>query len=356
MKIAVAIPSREISGGVALAQWTFASSLRVRGHDVRCLVPTARWMMLLHRFVPSKLRDFFVDMRAPAQAKVFGPQFVITADWYSLWHKRHVGIPVFHGGDGMTLRYAPPPSWLGRLKTSLLWWLQRKAAARAPFFIAVSQEALEMFGLPNGHVCLNATDLDRLRPVSGQEKADAKIRQNLEGDVVLIAGRWSPEKRLESIWDLPQQMGRRLLVCIPDPAEAERFADLCVGRDDILVRSYAKGIPDDIWSATDCVYMPSRYEGCSMLWIEAAARGIPVVGTKVGHLIDLAKQHPELEDLLMPRDDLSCAAEKIETALAHGNAWCKAMRGYAEQHHSIHMLGARLEAVLQKVKIPSQYK
>jgi len=350
MKVAVAIPTREAAGGVASAQWVFAAALRLQGADVRCLVPTARWVALLERFVPAKFRDFLIDARAPAQAKALSPHFVLTADWYSLWHERHVGIPIYHGGYGLALRHAPPPTLLGQAKTNLLWWLQRHAARRASIFIAVSREAVEMFGLPNGRVCLNGMDLDRLLPVAEHEKRAAKSRLGLDGEIVMMAGRWSFEKRLESVLDLPRHDGRRYLVCIPGAEEAHRFAARCSGRDDILVRSFPRGIPQDIWSAVDCVYMPSRYEGCSLLWIEAAARGIPIVATKVGHVIELAEEHPELDDLLMPRHDLLQAAKKIDTALARRAEWRARMRGIAERHHDIRKTGARLMALLQEAE------
>lgn len=350
MKIAVSIPSREAAGGVASAQWVFAAALRLQGADVRCLVPTARWVELLERFVPTKLRDFLIDARAPIQARVFSPRFVLTADWYSLWHKPNTGIPVFHGGYGLTLRYAPPPTLLGRAKTRLLWWLQRRAARRAPIFIAVSRESLDMFGLPNGRVCLNSMDLDRLRPVVEQEKLEAKCRLGLDGDIVMMAGRWSLEKRLESVLDLPQMKGRRYLICIPGAEEANSFAAHCSYREDILVRSFPRGIPEDIWSAVDCLYMPSRYEGCSLLWIEAAARGIPVVATKVGHLLELAAIHPDLEGLLLSRDDLSLAAERIDAVLTKRVEWRARMREVTELHHDIRKTGSRLMELLQNAE------
>ena len=356
MKIAVSIPSRDAHGGVALAQWTIALALRLKGHDVRCLVPTARWMSLLQRFLPKKFRDFFIDMRAPTQAKILGPQFIITADWHSLWHRREVGIPVFHGGYGMTIKYAPPQSVLGWAKTSLLWWLQRKAAARAPIFIAVSQEAVDMFNLPNGYACLNAVDVERLSPATAEQKARAKTCLGLNGEILMIAGRWSPEKRLESIFELPPQTGRKIIVSIPDASEAKEFSSLCKKRKDILVRSFDRGIPEDVWSAVDCVYLPSRYEGCSMLWIEAAARGIPVVGTEVGHLIELGQKHPELKPLLMPRDDLSSAQEKINLAFSEYTKWKIIMRNLAEQHHNIKDLGTKFENLLIDIKKHSLHR
>ncbi len=350
MKVAVSIPTREAAGGVASAQWVFAAALRLHGADVRCLVPTARWVTLLERFVPAKFRDFLIDARAPAQAKTLSPRFVLTADWHSLWHERHVGIPIYHGGYGLALRHAPPLTLLGQAKTRLLWWLQRYAARRAPIFIAVSREAVQMFGLPHGRVCLNGMDLDRLLPVAEHENLAAKLRLGLDGDIVMMAGRWSLEKRLESVLDLPRQDGRHYLICIPGEEEAYRFAMHCSGRDDILIRSFPQGIPQDIWSAVDCVYMPSRYEGCSLLWIEAAARGIPVIATKVGHIIELAEDHPELDELLLPRHDLTLAPAKIDAALGRRGQWRKRMREIAERHHDIRKTGAQLIALLQEAE------
>lgn len=350
MKVAVSIPSREVAGGVASAQWAFAVALRLQGSDVRCLVPTRRWVSLLKRFVPPKLREFLIDARAPLQAKIVLPRFVLTADWYSLWHEQKVGIPIFHGGYGLTLRHSPPPTILGRTKTKLLWWLQRRAAQRAPIFIAVSREAVDIFGLPNGRVCYNGMDLSRLKPAAPHEKSAAKSRLGLNGDIVMMAGRWSQEKRLESVLRLPQRSDRLYLVCIPGTDEAKRFESLCSTREDILVRSFPRGIPHDIWSIVDCLYMPSRYEGCSLLWIEAAARGIPVVATKVGHLVELAEEYPELNDLLLNKDDLSTAGEKIDAALACRLEWCTRIRKITERHHDIRRTGAQLMALLHEAE------
>ena len=346
MKIAVSVPGRDTSGGVCAGQWAFAVSLRMRGVDVRCLVPTQRWITLLCRYVPAKLRDFLIEARTSTQARNFNPYFVLSSDWYALWHKRRQGIPVFHGGYGLTLRYAPPPTVLGRVKTSILWWLQRRAAARAPLFIAVSREAVDIFCLPHGRVLFNGLDLDRIKPPSIEKKRASKARHGLIGDVVLMAGRWSLEKRLDAVCDLPKRAGRHYIVCIPSTEEARCFAKSLAGRGDILVHSFPRGIPEEIWSATDLVYMSSRYEGCSLLWIEAAARGIPVVATKVGHLIELEEENPELKDLLLERNDLSSAAEKIDAALTRRENWCRYMRTIAERHHDIRRIGERLEALL----------
>jgi glycosyltransferase involved in cell wall biosynthesis len=305
-------------------------------------------MSLLNRFVPTKFRDFLIEARAPAQAQNYGSCIVLASDWYALWHKRRLAIPIFHGGYGLTLRHAPPPTFLGRVKTELLWWLQRRAAARAPIFIAVSHEAMAMFGLPHGRVIFNGLDLERINPVSHVEKRAAKVRLGLDDSVVLMAGRWSLEKRLETVHDLPVRVGRQYLVCIPDEEEAHRFADTCKGRRDILVRSFPRGIPEDVWSAADLVYMPSRYEGCSLFWIESAARGLPVVATSVGHLIELVEEHPELSELLLDRNDLAPAVGKIDIALGRSEYWRGRMRTIAECHHDIRKIGGQLEALLRE--------
>ena len=347
--ICVSVPSRNPAGGAASAQWTFAVSLRMRGRTVRCLVPTKRWLDWLDRYMPDKLHDFLIDARSSAQARMFTPCVVLTADWVSLLHRKSKSIPIFHGGYGLTLRFSPPTSIMGVLKTKLLWQMQRWAARRAPTFIAVSHEALESFGFSHGQVLFNAIDLDRITPPTPKERSIAKQKCGFSGETVMLAGRYSVEKRLESVLELPQRRGRRYLVCIPNEAQSREFAELCKHRPDITVQCFPDGIPEQIWKSTDVLYMPSKYEGCSLLWIEAAARGVPVVATCVGHLIELEREHHELADLLLPRDDIGAASEKIDMVLSQQERWCVFMRSLAVQHHDIRKIGADLDSMLERV-------
>lgn len=349
--IAVSIPGRDIASGITLGQWAFAVALRARGHQVRCLVPTERWMSLIKRILPAKFREFAIEARASAQAKAFNPRFVLAQSWCALWHKREIGIPVFHGCYGLTFRHARPTSLLGRAKTSLLWWLERRAARRAPVFICVSQAVAQEFGLSTARVCLNGIDLDRFTPALIDERRKAKQRLGLEyaEHIVLMAGRLSSQKRLDAVLKIPPLAERLYLVCIPDRDEALAFSEMCSGRQDILIQSYPQGIPEDVWNASDALYMPSRYEGCSLLWMEAAARGIPPIATLVGHLPQIAADDSSLMTLMLDPVELDEAPTKIAAVLNDLVFWRAKSRMLAERYHDIRRQGEVVESIISEL-------
>ena len=51
----------------------------------------------------------------------------------------------------------------------------------------------------------------------------------------------------------------------------------------------SKENPDEIWSKTDVLIMPSTVEGFGLVYIEAMSRGIPIITSKqdAGHEINL---------------------------------------------------------------------
>jgi glycosyltransferase involved in cell wall biosynthesis len=161
-----------------------------------------------------------------------------------------------------------------------------------------------------------------------------------------MAGRLSSEKRLWVVLDIPPIKGRIYIVCIPDQASRDAFSRMCDGRDDILVHSYPEGIPEDIWKATDVVYAPSLYEGCSLLWMEAAARGVPSVATLVGHLPQIAAEDPSVMPMMLDPADLGNAGEKIAAVLAEPERWRAKARALAERYHDIRKQGECIEAIL----------
>jgi glycosyltransferase involved in cell wall biosynthesis len=349
-RIAVSVPSRDLASGVASAQWTIAAALRLIGYETRCLVPSARWTNLI-KFLPAKFGDFFIEGRAPAQARKLQSRFVLAPSWFALWYPQHIGIPVFHGCYGLTLRYSPPPTTLGHIKTSILWWLEQRAAKRAPLFICVSTSIADMFKLSTARICLNAIDLDRVHPTDKAARASARARLGFGvGDqIVLMAGRWSLEKRLESVLDLLERAGRYYLVCIPARNQAVAFSELCRLRPDIRVHSFPDGIPEDVWSAVDILYMPSRYEGCSLAWIEAAARGIPPVSTLVGHLPQLALENPMINDIAIDRENIGAAAQKIDVVFSDLPKWRDFVRALAEQYHDIRKQAHVLDQIISEL-------
>ncbi len=89
--------------------------------------------------------------------------------------------------------------------------------------------------------------------------------------------------------------------------------------------------------------LPSRHEGQGMVTLEAAACGVPTVGTRVGLLPDV----PEL-GIAVPVGDAHALAEAIRTALAARGQWSESAY-HAAQRFSIRATAAQLVGIYRSV-------
>jgi glycosyltransferase involved in cell wall biosynthesis len=91
------------------------------------------------------------------------------------------------------------------------------------------------------------------------------------------------------------------------PELEARIAELEVG--DIV--SLPGNLHDlgDVMAAADLLAMPSLWEGLPMVLLEAMARGLPVVGTRINGLVDIITEGRE--GLLVEVDDSAALAGAI---------------------------------------------
>ena len=112
---------------------------------------------------------------------------------------------------------------------------------------------------------------------------------------VLYAGRLEPGKGLDVIVKLAhiieQKEDWRLLIACNNPGNTELFNGLT--HTQIKIGLQLENINEEAYSKTDIVIFPSLYESFGMVTIEALAAGIPVIGTAVGVI-------PEMADINYP--------------------------------------------------------
>jgi glycosyltransferase involved in cell wall biosynthesis len=130
-------------------------------------------------------------------------------------------------------------------------------------------------------------DLDRFRPATEAERADARRRWGVEGDraVVVSVGRLAPEKGVDdlvrAVAALPEGVAPALLVAGDGPLrhELERAADAAA----VAATFVGRVEPDDVVSvlhAADCfVYPARRGANTPFAVLEAMAAGLAVVAT-----------------------------------------------------------------------------
>jgi glycosyltransferase involved in cell wall biosynthesis len=184
-----------------------------------------------------------------------------------------------------------PHAWsfeavLGPARAAAIAW-ERLAARWADVVVCVSQAELDRgkgVGIrADWRVIPNGVDLQRLREVSRDERAAARIRLNLhDSRLVVCVGRLSRQKGQDVLLDAWPSVLERVpaaeLVLVGDGPEEDRLRS-CAGPG---VRF--AGRRDDVASwlaAADVVAVPSRWEGMSIAMLEAMARGRSIVATDV---------------------------------------------------------------------------
>ena len=127
----------------------------------------------------------------------------------------------------------------------------------------------------------NGVDVDLFRPRDRLE-ARARFRLPEQAKLALFVGRLEARKGSDLLDSACRQAGWQLFVA---------------GRDE-PVGGHHLGVlkPEELawaYSAADCVLLPTRYEGCGFVGLEAVAAGIPLLTTRTGWTPSLLEAVPE---------------------------------------------------------------
>jgi glycosyltransferase involved in cell wall biosynthesis len=163
-------------------------------------------------------------------------------------------------------------------------------------------------------------DLDRFRPASEEQRAQARRNLDLPGrNVLLCVGRLSRQKGQDLLleaWERRRPADTVLvLLGSGDPAPLRAVAPTQWGRSVLAV-----GGQDDVrpwlWAA-DFVVQPSRYEGFSLVVAEAMACGVPVVATAVNGVREAVVDGPPgAAGAGVPVGDMGALLDEAEKRLA----------------------------------------
>jgi phosphatidylinositol alpha-1,6-mannosyltransferase len=237
--------------------------------------------------------------------------------------------------------------------------LANRLTRRLDAFIAVSQHSAERFirwsklPMDRAFILPNCVDLDRFRPL--QRDASLVARYNLQSSkVILTVGRLASAERYKGFDQVIELMPKLL----------ERFPTLkylIVGEGDDRHRLEAKaaalGVSGHVlftgqisesekvahYNLADAYVMPSTGEGFGIVLIEAAACGIPVVGSqtdgsrealldgRLGRLVDPRNAFALLEAVTAILED-RCPRQRIDIVNTYSvpnfrarvGAWCRA--------------------------------
>jgi len=188
----------------------------------------------------------------------------------------------------------------------------------------------------------NGVDCARFFPPSVEERQAARATFGIPADaqVALFAGRLAEDKGIEFLieaWRILKQrfpVSRYYLLVAGDGKRGGHYR----ARGATLRQATFLGMVPDIRTvlyAADLLVHPSLTEGISNIVLEAMAAGLPVIGTRIGGLVEQI-QHGVTGTLVPPRDAeaLAAAIPSLASDPGRRSAMGAAARRAVEQKYS----------------------
>jgi glycosyltransferase involved in cell wall biosynthesis len=271
----------EREGAVVVVRCRSVPAVHLIKHADRDKIRVALLPMLVVRRVINELEPDVVHVQFP-------PYIGLTA----LKLARKLGIPVLgtlHAVPDNPFPARNKRSPVYRLFASKFWetivdWGTECDLVTAPTSTAC--ELLATHGLSRSLPISNGVDLHTFRPPpdnAARRDNRARLHLPLDQPLVLYAGRFAPEKRLDlllrAIPSVRQQMNAHFVLVGTGSQEVIELADEL----DVLRHVTFTGVlPEDelplVYRAADVFALPSEAELQGMVLLEAAASGLPLVG------------------------------------------------------------------------------
>lgn len=255
---------------------------------------------------------------------------------------RRLQLDVVHTHDDRPLVYGAPAAWLARRKTIVHThhhgrlphisrrqaWLIRQAARFTNRFVCVSQDSARFMEEQGIHP-------DKVLTVwNGIDVARFAYRGFCPGGPIVTVARLSPEKGIDVLLRAMVEVVRaepRVHLEIAGDGVLRGDLEKLTGELGIAAQVRFLGEVADIpslLSRASLFVLPSHSEGISLTLLEAMARGLPVVTTRVGGNTEVVVDGQT--GFLVPPDDPSAMAARIRQLL--GDLDRSQMMGRAGNH------------------------
>ncbi|MEP6473566.1 MAG: glycosyltransferase, partial [Gemmatimonadota bacterium] len=232
------------------------------------------------------------------------------------------------------------PVWR-RIVEQLAWWHVRRTAAASSATFAASETIaaeLERHGVHSVRRVRLGVDLDRFHPDRRIRTAELRRRMQLPaGPLAVFAGRFTPEKQLETVlaaWDQVRARTGAALVLLGhgpiEPSLRSRFS-----QDGIFWRSFEtdRSRVADLLAAADCYIAPGPSETFGLSALEALASGTPVLSVDTGGTAELVA-NSGAGRLYQLGDVAGCVAQAVELLGGAAASLRIQARAYAESRHA----------------------
>lgn len=334
-------------GGVERSCVLLASVLQERGLRVTTIWPErepGRWI-----YRPG-LGSLWLSRKVASDSRLAGADLVVTNGIFG-WRFPAVTprIHVFHGTlaemaradrAGLTRAERQAAGLPDRELLRRRWgggaaeWLAARNATIVAVSDSTAQEIHRHYRVRADAVIPNGIDLSVFTP---RPRAEARAQLALPAGerLALFAGRLNASKGAGFMPAACERAGFRLMVAGPIGAQGALYLGALSSEE--LSLAYA---------AADCVLLPSVYEACSYVLLEALACGIPVLSTRVGSVQSLLRSVPEYDALCVEsrEDDLAAKLQRLEhTDTA---ALVRRARDWVTESSSLEQYAARWNALL----------
>jgi glycosyltransferase involved in cell wall biosynthesis len=313
--------------------------LERQGWDVEIVGPTrvpTRWQSRLGLGYPMLSRSATASTRAQRDLDL-----IVTNGFLGIGCPRRIPrIHLYHGtmvGNARAQRGSVPAR--ERLRRTVSAGLTEALAGRRATRVAcvselVAEEVLRRYRLRTDAVIPNGLDTGNFAP-RDMQGARERLGLSHDGRYALFVGRLEHGKGSDLLVEGATRGGYELLVAGPTGASGTRH--LGVLAPAALVDAYA---------AADCVLLPSRYEGCSLVVLEALACERPLLSTRVGWMRTLLRAVPEYETLCIEPTAEQIVLRLRELDEIESAELCAAARRFVLSNNSLEQWGARWRSLL----------
>jgi glycogen(starch) synthase len=294
----------------AMAEWSRLPALRGRDAALRRGGRFAPWVPTLHAWARAHAGEFDLihaanisiesTLLAGAEAaRRAGTPFVVTPFV-------HLGSP----GDRRIVRYYSMPHQLRLLRDADATIVQTEQE-RA--FLAAR-------GVPDARLYRIGVGV-RLRDVTGGDAARARAAYDLRGPIVYFSGTAAADK---GTYDLVAAMRRlwaegsdaALVLTGPMLSDVRTFFGTLSGEERARIRPLgfvSKQTQADVLAAADVLALPSRTDSFGIVFLDAWANGIPVIGANAGGIPGVVSDG--IDGLLVPFGDVAALTGALRRLL-----------------------------------------